>query len=354
VKKIVVDVPIPAKAEVEQRLSAEFGQVVTGWSPIVGGMQNRLYRLDLLSGGALLAKIYHQDRWNRLDREYSALSLLGRHGFPSVPRVYLRSDDFGYGVYSFELGQPKSAVELEADDLKTVATFAADLEQVAPSATDEDLSPAADASFSIEQQLEVIDGRLRSFETFARRPEAYDEVRDLCRELDLRAAITELSRRATAGVTDAERRAVLPRSARRINTADFGPQNMLFTADGHLTVVDFEASGWDDPARLVMGFVAHATSEELTSSQVQLFLATYAKVRALPDSEIDRFERVGALYDLEWIAIYASALTSEAVAAKQFASRDFDRPKYLAAAIAKLRRRLARARDGTGYRFPAS
>jgi hypothetical protein len=49
-------------------------------------------------------------------------------------------------------------------------------------------------------------------------------------------------------------------------------------------------------------------------------LATYAKICGLPDSEIARFERVGALYDLEWIAIYASALTREAVAVKQFAN----------------------------------
>jgi hypothetical protein len=340
-----------AKADLEQRLSSEFGQVVTAWSPIAGGTQNRLFRLDLLDGAPLLAKFYHQDRWNRLDRECSALSLLGRHRLAGVPRVCLRSDDFGYGVYSFALGQPRSAVELEAGDLEAAATFAADLHGLAPSTTGEDLSPAVDASFSIEQQLAVIDGRLRAFETFAASPEAYDEVRDLRRELDLRAAITELSRRATAAMSEAERRAVLPRPEWRINTADFGPQNMLFTADGHLTVVDFEASGWDDPARLVMGFVAHATSEDLTSSQVELFLATYARARGLPDSEIARFERVGALYDVEWIAIYASALTSEAVAAKQFASREFERPTYLAGAIARLRHRLARATAGAGYQF---
>ena len=53
------------------------------------------------------------------------------------------------------------------------------------------------------------------------------------------------------------------------------------------------------------------------------------------------------------IAIYASALTGEAVAAKQFASREFDRPTYLAGASAKLKRRLARARERPRYRFRA-
>jgi hypothetical protein len=53
-----------------------------------------------------------------LDRECSALSLLGRHALARVPRVYVRSDDFGCGVYSFEPGKAKSAVELEPDDLR--------------------------------------------------------------------------------------------------------------------------------------------------------------------------------------------------------------------------------------------
>ena len=349
----MIDVASAAKVNVEQRLSSEFGQVVTGWSPITGGTQNRLFRLDLLGGAALLAKFYHQDRWNRLDRECSALSLLGRHAVARVPRVYVRSDDFGYGVYSFEPGKAKSAIELEPDDLRAVASFAADMHRVPPSASGEDLSAAVGASFSIEQQLDVIDRRLRVFETFAGSPEAYDEVRDLSRELDLRLAISELIQRTTAGLSQQEQRATVPRSSWRVNSADFGPHNMLFTSDGQLTVVDFEASGWDDSARLVMGFVAHATSEDLTPSQVELFLATYAKISRLPDSEIARFERVGALYDLEWIAIYASALTSEAVAAKQFANREFGLSTHLTGTIAKLKRRLARATKGSGYRLRA-
>jgi hypothetical protein len=349
-----IDVASAAKTDLERRLNSEFGQVVTGWSPVAGGTQNRLFKLDVLGGGALLAKFYHQDRWKRLHREYSTLSLLGRRNVACVPRVYLRSDEFGYGVYSFALGQPKSAVEFDTRDLEAVATFAASLQEVAPSTTDQDLLPAADASFSIEQQLQVIDARLRAFETFASSPTAYDEVRGLRRELDLRAAIAELGQRATSGMNEAVRRTVLPRQAWRVNTADFGPQNMLFTSDGKLTVVDFEAAGWDDPARLVMGFVAHATSEDLTSGQVELFLATYAQKRDLSESEVARFERVGTLFDLEWIAIYASALTSDTVAAKQFANREFERSAYLSRAIGKLRRRLARATDAAGYRFPGA
>ncbi len=57
------------------------------------------------SGAALLAKFYHQDRWDRLRREFSALTILGQHGLARVPRAYLRSEELSYGVYSFRAGQ---------------------------------------------------------------------------------------------------------------------------------------------------------------------------------------------------------------------------------------------------------
>jgi len=312
-----------------------------------------LFRLDTQDGAALLAKFYHRDRWDRLHREFSVLTLLGQLGLTHVPRALLRSDAFSYGVYSFEPGSAKHAAELERRDLLAVAAFATGLHAVGPDARSRDLPPAADASFSVADQLWVIDSRLRAFEAFAAGPAAYDELRDLCHGLDLRARITDLIARATAGLGDDDQATVLPRSAWRLNIADLGPQNLLFTADGGLTVVDFEAAGWDDPARLVMGFVAHATSEDLPHGGVQTFLAAYAEARALSSAEIARFERVGMLYDVEWIAIYATALTAEAVAAKRFASRAFDQHAYLAGAIAKLQRRLARATEGAGYQFQA-
>jgi hypothetical protein len=38
-----------------------------------------------------------------------------------------------------------------------------------------------------------------------------------------------------------------------------------------------------------------------------------------------RYECVGLLLDLDWVAIYISALSAEAIAAKHFAIHDFDR-----------------------------
>jgi hypothetical protein len=61
---------------------------------------------------------------------------------------------------------------------------------------------------------------------------------------------------------------------------------------------------------------------------------------------------VGSLLDVEWIAVYASAMTSDVVQAKLFANPELDVHAYLDRVSGLVKRRLARAVDGAGYRFP--
>src|SRR4029453_1414642 len=109
----------------------------------------------------------------------------------------------------------------------------------------------------------------------------------------------------------------------RVSPGAFGPHNFLF--DGRrLTVVDFEGAGWDDPARMVMGFVSHAGSDGLPPATIEAFLGAYAAARGLSAAGVARYERVGLLADVEWATVYASAVTPEAIAPKRFANADFD------------------------------
>jgi len=117
-------------------------------------------------------------------------------------------------------------------------------------------------------------------------------------------------------------------------------------------VLDFEAAGWDDPAHMVMGFVAHATSEDLSPGLSEAFLGDYASKMHLSEAETRRFERVGRLLDVEWVAVYASALTADNIANKQSAVAGFDLEGYVGRVLGMIERRLARATAGTGYAFP--
>jgi Ser/Thr protein kinase RdoA (MazF antagonist) len=347
------DAQVP-RGDVEVRVRTELGRRLVGWTELGTGTNNRLFRLDLADGPTLLAKVYARDRWDRLGTEFGALALLAARGAVGVPRPYLRSDALRYGVYSFEPGARKAPADLDADDGRAAAGLAAALHAFGPDDAGEAggaLGTANPACFSLADQLAVIERRLRSFEAFAAGPGCYHEVRTFAREADLRAAVARETSRATAGLTPDELASPLPRAAWRLNTNDFGPHNLLF-GDGRLTVVDFEGAGWDDPARMVMGFVAHAGSEGLPPPAGEAFLGAYAAARGLSAAEVARFERVGRLADVEWATVSAYAVTPEAVAPKRFGTADFDLPAHPASCLGKLRERLARAERGDGYRFP--
>ncbi len=336
------------KADVERRVRTDLGLEVESWTRVSGGAQNRLFQLSTREGSQLLLKQYAIDRWPRLTTEFSTLHALNSHGLERVPRALLRDDERSYAVYSFEPGSPRPASEHSTNDVEEIARFCADLHRFSPlDLGGEKLEPAPDASFSPEGQKQVILSRLGAFEAFATSSAAPDDLRIAHQSLDLPARLGRL----LADLVDAAE-PPLPESAWRLSHGDFGPQNFLFTESGDLTVVDFEAAGWDDPAHMVMGFVAHAASEDLPLGLTESFLGAHAELMHLSDAEKNRYERVGRLLDVEWVAVYASALTAENMANKQSAVAGFDVQGYVGHVLGLIERRLARATAGSGYPFP--
>lgn len=332
-----LDVSPQVRADIDWRVAQELGASVLASSRVHGGTQNRLFRLDTLDGPPLLAKLYVVDRWPRLKSEFSTLRALNALGLPHVPHALLRNDRMSYAVYSFEAGNTRPAAELTRQDIKAIAAFTAQLLRFGPQDLAVELAPAADASCSPTQHRRVIYARLADIETNAEAPHLNG----------LRARVDEL----LGGLID-EAAEPLPRASWRLTTGDFGPHNMLFAPNGDLTVVDFEAGGWDDPAHAVMSFVAHAASEDLPPGLSTLFLGEFAELAELSAADTARYERVGRLMDLEWVAVYASALSADNIANKRSAIQGFSRAAHVAGVIDKLERRLARAVRADGYRFP--
>lgn len=341
--------PLP-RAEIDGRVHSELGLRVIGWTELGTGTNNRLFRLDTAEERPLLAKLYARDRWNRLGTEYPALTLLAERGVAGVPRPFLRSDDRLYAVCSFEPGERKTPVELDEADARAAAGWLADLHAFGPHDVPDALPPANPACFSPADHVALVDQRLTGFEAALADPHCRDDVRAFADQVDVRAAVAAILARVTAGMAPDELSRPLPRAAWRLNTGDFGPHNLLF-ADGRLTVVDFEGAGWDDPARVVMGFVAHGGSDGLPPASADAFLAAYAERRGLSASDRARYEQVGALLDADWAAVYAAAITPEAMEPKRFATPDFDPAAHVAFCLDRLRERLERAERG-GRRFP--
>jgi len=346
------DLDLAAVRALERRVAGELGCHVTGWSRIAGGTNNRLYRLDTREGRALLVKHYQPDEWQRLDREFATLACLRRQRIGFVPRALLRDDAAALALYSLEAGAVSDVTALRPDDGRAIAARAAALHTIVPGSAGCGPRRAIGACFTLAGQIAGIERRLASFAEFAAGAVESAAVRTLCREVDLSAEVQRLIAGVTARFDAADLTAPVAEQDRRLNSGDFGPHNLLLHAEAGITVLDWEWSGWDDPARMVMGFVAHAASEGLAPEAADAFLAAYAEARALPESEKARYERVGLLYDVEWVAVYSGVLTPAITAGKRFADANFDVESRNEALIERLRARLARAAAGRGYPFP--
>jgi hypothetical protein len=245
----------------------------------------------------------------------------------------------------------QEATDFDADQATTLAAWVVQVHRLAPGVMDRRLPRCAVGCASLQQQLNLIALRLDGFEQAARSPAVPLEVQTLARELRVGTVLAPLVDQAVAGLSPEVLASELPEEALRLNTGDFAVHNLLTPPHRASSVVDFEAAGWDDPARMVMGFVAHAGSEDMAPAAREAFLNTYAEGMALSRAERERFQRIGVLLDVEWTATYASALTEDALAAKRFADAEFDLTAHIARVTDKLKARLARAKEGIGYRL---
>jgi hypothetical protein len=165
----MIDIDTVVRDDLERQVQQTVGCRVVSWSVLAGGGNNRLYRLET-DGPPLVAKVYRRSVWldelfgrggAALTREFGVLSLLQQRGIRGVPRPYVRSDACGYAVYSYEPGEVRRPSDLGSDEVRALATFAAELHGFSSDEAGGDLPAALDASFSLAEQIATIRGRLR-------------------------------------------------------------------------------------------------------------------------------------------------------------------------------------------------
>jgi aminoglycoside phosphotransferase (APT) family kinase protein len=282
---------------------------------------NRLFRLDLVDGPPLVAKLYYRDGRRRMEREHDTLAYLAAHDFPNVPRPIARDDEAYWAVYTFEPGTTRNPAQLSADDVRALARFAADLHRFGHS---DELEPA---------------GWMRAAADLPARIDAEMAHRLSIVSPELRAEVEPAARHVREA---ALAYAPPPPDDWRLNHGDFAPQNLLFEGP-RLAVLDWEAAGWDDPARLVLDFLLHEATRGLPRPHETLFLETYFAVH--PDQDLARWRRVYRLLQVGWALGFLNAFDPAVVERKRFANPDLDVAAYQEGQMAKLRARLERVVD---------
>ncbi|CAM2007969.1 phosphotransferase [Acanthopleuribacter pedis] len=109
--------------------------------------------------------------------------------------------------------------------------------------------------------------------------------------------------------------------------SDFGFHNTIKAADGTLSFLDFEESGWDDPAKLLADFF-YNTEQNLTMENKLKVLDAFVKQREWDENFLKRFWAVSDLIAVEWILNHLSVVIPDVMRRLQYANPGLD-PKQV-------------------------
>jgi len=303
-------------------------------TPVGGGGNNRLYRVESEDGRAFALKTYLRlasDTRDRIGAEWGGLDFLFRHGVTCVPRPVAVHRTDNAALYGWVDGV--RVTEVCADDVDAAIGFVVALKRLTIMPRAARLPLASEACLSARELITQIDRRLE-------RLRALDEP-ELQRFLTVEVMPTR--KRVVANLRTGYVGAKLNLDAelapehRTLSPSDFGFHNALRTADG-LVFLDFEYFGWDDPVKLVADFLHHP-GMTLDAAMRRRFL-TGARAAFADDANFGlRLALMYPLYGLRWIGILLNEFLPERWARRAYAGAT-DRQAAQARQLAKARAKL--------------
>jgi Phosphotransferase enzyme family len=224
-------------------------------SPVCGGRNSRVYRVDSSGDGIFALKRYlplENDGRDRLGVETSALRWMASHGLDMVPRVMAVDVETGSVLLSWMGGSRPN--ELRPGDVDQVIEFLRVLERLRRTAPLRGARLASEACLSGKELERQIRKRLSDLAALDDEP----ALRTFLREefMGVFEIFLDRARRVLLS-SELSFEAELRPEKQSLVPSDFGFHNALRDDLGRLAFVDFEYFGWDDPAKLTSDTLLH-------------------------------------------------------------------------------------------------
>ena len=273
-------------------------------APLPGGRNNRVWRLRAKGTDFLLKRYYwsENDRSDRMGHEWDFLRYLRGIGTAAAPEPLAADRESRFALLEFIHGATPALTEITEAEVLAAADFFAAMNAARFSDTGRALPAASEACFSLQEHIETTARRvarldqIRADDELSRAARAFVSDQLLPAWDRVRSRIIEMAR-GTGGL---ER--MLAPEERCVSPSDFGFHNTLRTADGALRFVDFEYSGWDDPAKSIADF-ANQPDMLLDANLGGIFRAR--AIALFPDSGAlaARLAMLTPLYQVKWACI---------------------------------------------------
>ena len=271
---------------------------------IPGGRNNRVWRLRSEERDFLLKKYYwsERDQRDRMGHEWDFLVYLHGIGCGLAPKAIEADRENRYALLEFVAGTPATGFAITAEDTTAAVDFFSEMNASRFTAAGLALAPASEACFSLQEHVETTELRIHRLEDIIPGDELHQEAAAFASAqlLPLWSKVRHFICGRAAEHGGMTRK--LGAAERCLSPSDFGFHNAIRTADGALQFVDFEYSGWDDPAKTIADF-ANQPDRILPDALSSLF-----RERALalfPDNGqlAARLRLLTPLYQIKWACI---------------------------------------------------
>lgn len=272
---------------------------------VLGGGNNRLYRVQTARGSLALKAYFHHasETRDRMRSEFDFVEFCWRRGLRWTPKPLACDRTRRWALYEFVAGEKRQAGQVTEADVAQAMQFFTSLNAQRDHAEASPLPLAAEACFSLSDHLACVQRRL---DRLARvEPQAAidaEAARFVSKHLQQtwQETVERVQVDAAAeGFALDERIACRDRC---LSPSDFGFHNALAQPDGRLRFLDFEYAGWDDPAKLVCDFFCQVEVPVPLSTWDRVARAAAATVRD-ERRHAARFRLLLPVYRIKWCCI---------------------------------------------------
>jgi len=315
---------------------AELASSLDFLCPFPSSGNNRVCKIRMENGEKYVVKKYLQlskDSRPRLQAEFGHLSALWQLGYRNIPKPILREES--RAVYSLIKGVPvKSIGDAE---IKQVLIFLTSLSDNSIKLRTFSILPGSDFRACLRDYIDQIEKRYNRITQGAKNSKWEKEVNTFMKQYFLSTKefiFNKFYDSIEPLGWDVHR--PFEETERMFCPSDFGFHNIL--ADTHnqeeLFFLDFEYSGWDDPAKLLADFFHHV-GQDVSWEHKWFLLEQFAAHRKQDPNFLRRWETVIDLIGLEWVLIVLNVIDPNEMERKRFANPALDPAELVKIRLAK-------------------
>jgi hypothetical protein len=306
--------------------------------PCAGGGNNRVFTVTA-GDRRYIAKCYFRhpsDTRDRLKSEFTFLNYAKRIGITCVPLPIACDNERGIGLYEYIDGQKLTPPDIDAARVDQAADFFLRLNQPVAHPYAAALPNASEACFSIAEHFAMVDARIARLDNVPAILAVDRDAREFTQLLGARwqQAKSQILRESQrCGIDPA---ATL--EARCISPSDFGFHNALVSANRGLCFIDFEYSGWDDPAKTIGDFFSHP-AVPVDMAHFERFLTAVTSHTATAQNKFaERARLLLPVFQTKWCCIILNDFLPMDAQRRRFADPGVDQEARKREQITKARR----------------